>query len=653
MNTPPFLIAAALLFWGWRTGWWAIAITLAVIFEISRVVKFRWEFTDKEYSRVFDVCTLLFAGSVVYLRFSEEITKSGFVLFQWMPVIFALSLLTQAYGSRDKIPYRVFSWFARIRKDPENAREGGLNISWPYFAVCLLAAGATNDAEIFFYPVALALCGWAAWATRVKRYTTPIWAACFLLAAVGGLAGTVGWRGLQTALTPILGQAFARWTAKDFEALNARTSMGEIGSKKNSGKIILRVKSESGETPAVLRQASYDTLKSTTWTATQREYNMVVPENDVTTWNILPDPKTNNSVRVSSYISGKRGLLSIPQGSGRIRDLPVGKVETTRLGVARVSEAPGLVSYVADFAPAQTFEAPYSAFDLEIPEAEKPVIQEIAGQIKARATTNQFSQVRAVERYFAQNFTYSLYERRNQTRDSAITHFLKNTRQGHCEYFATATVLLLRQLNIPARYAVGYALEEVKGDTYIVRERHAHAWVLAWYNGQWREVDTTPGTWATAEKEDASLLEPVSDFFSNLWFKFAMWRWLGQKGIISRVAPYLILPLVAILVWRIFFRKNRVKTGDAAHEKFNWPGLDSEYYELEKRLAATGHERHPHETPTQFLQRLRRDGIDHPSLPALIDLHYRYRFDPRGIEQTDRKQLRTLAAVELESPANK
>jgi protein-glutamine gamma-glutamyltransferase len=213
--------------------------------------------------------------------------------------------------------------------------------------------------------------------------------------------------------------------------------------------------------------------------------------------------------------------------------------------------------------------------------------------------------------------------------------------------------LILRRLGIPARYAVGYSLQETKGETWIVRERHAHAWVLAWFDGQWHEIDTTPGSWASAEKEQASSLEPVSDFFSNLWFKFAMWRWLGQKGVISRVAPYLILPLVAILVWRIFFRKNRVQTGDAGKQKFNWPGLDSEYYELEARLAASGHERQPHETPTQFLQRLRRDGIDHPSLPALIDLHYRYRFDPRGIEQTDRKQLCALAAVELESPANK
>jgi len=35
---------------------------------LSRVVKFRWEFTPKEYARVFDVCTLLFAGARDVLR---------------------------------------------------------------------------------------------------------------------------------------------------------------------------------------------------------------------------------------------------------------------------------------------------------------------------------------------------------------------------------------------------------------------------------------------------------------------------------------------------------------------------------------------------------------------------------------------------------
>src|SRR5262245_45954273 len=132
LNTPPFLIAAALALWAWRTGWWIPALVMAALFEGSRYVKMRWDFTDKEYSRIFDVCTLLFGGAVIYLRFSEELTKSGFVLFQWGPYIFALMLLAQAYGTREKIPYRVFSWFLRLRKDKTGVREGELNVSWCY-----------------------------------------------------------------------------------------------------------------------------------------------------------------------------------------------------------------------------------------------------------------------------------------------------------------------------------------------------------------------------------------------------------------------------------------------------------------------------------------------------------------------------------------
>jgi hypothetical protein len=167
MNTPPLLTAAALLLWGWRTGWWAIAGSLAALFELSRVVKFRWDFTEKEYARDFDVCTLLFGGATLYLRFSEEITRAGFVLFQWMPVIFALMMLVQAFGTTDKISYRVFSWFKRLSKDKSS--EGGLNISWTYFCVCIMGAAATNERDPYFYASLILLCGWAAWTTRVRR----------------------------------------------------------------------------------------------------------------------------------------------------------------------------------------------------------------------------------------------------------------------------------------------------------------------------------------------------------------------------------------------------------------------------------------------------------------------------------------------------
>lgn len=652
LRTPPFLIAAALFLWAWRTGWWQIALPLAILFEASRFLKFRWEFTDKEYSRIFDVCTVLFGGSVVYLRFKEDITRSGFILFQWAPVLFALMLLVQAYGNRDKIPYHVFSWFMRLRyrKSTPPSDEGGLNISWSYFAICLIAAGATNEPrDNFFYPIVIALCAWAAWATRVRRYSISVWAACAIAAAALGFVGQLGWVGFQNLVTPLLGQAFARFGPKEFDATYARTTMGEIGAKKTSGKIVLRVKAESGSVPHLLRQASYDAFKDRMWVATRHDFAKIQSENDTTTWTLQPGITNGAVVRISGYLHGGRGLLSLPQGAAQLSELPVLGVEVTSLGVARATNGPGVISFLAEFMPGKSIDEPPATNDLQIPNIEKPAISEIANQIKSTArSTNATDLARAVEDYFTKNFTYSLYHKENVPKKAtALTHFLKTTHTGHCEYFATATTLLLRELGIPARYTVGYSVQEFKNDTYIVRERHGHAWVLAWINNAWREIDTTPGSWLAMENEQASKLEALSDFFSNLWFKFSLWRWLGQKGFISRLAPFLVLPLAAILVWRIFFRKKRVQQKSATAQKFNWPGLDSEYYQLEARLAAAGHQRHPHETPAQWLQRLQQDGITHPSLPALVDLHYRYRFDPRGLQSPDRKTLQSLAETDV------
>jgi protein-glutamine gamma-glutamyltransferase len=656
LNTPPFLIGAALLLWGWRTGWWFVALPLAIIFEASRFLKLRWEFTDKEYSRIFDVCTVLFGGAVVYLRFKEDITRSGFVLFQWGPVLFALMLMVQAYGSRDKIPYHVFSWFMRLRhrKEPMPAG-GGLNISWCYFGVCLLAAGATNEPrDSFFYPIIIALCAWAAWFTRVRRYSLAVWASCAIAAAALGFVGQLGWVGFQNLMTPLLGQAFARFGPKEFDSSYARTTMGEVGSKKTSGKIVLRVKAERGRVPHLLRQANYDTLKDRMWVAARRDFVKVQPENDTTTWTLQPDLTNGSVVRISGYLRGGKGLISLPHGALQIRELPVLSVETTQLGVARATNGPGVVSYLAEFKPGKSIDEDPVPDDSVVPNSEKVVLAEIAEQIRPTArSTNDADVVQAVENYFTKNFSYSLYHKENvPKKGTALSHFLKTTHTGHCEYFATATTLLLRQLGIPARYTVGYSVQESKGDTFIVRERHGHAWVLAWIGGVWREVDTTPGSWFAMESEQASKLEAISDFFSNLWFNFSKWRWLGQKGFISRIAPVLVLPLVAVLVWRIFIRKKRVQQTNPNDQKFNWPGLDSEYYQLEARLAAAGHERHPHETPAQWLDRLKKDGITHPSLPALVDLHYRYRFDPRGLASTDRRALRSLAETKIDSPTD-
>ena len=63
-----------------------------------------------------------------------------------------------------------------------------------------------------------------------------------------------------------------------------------------------------------------------------------------------------------------------------------------------------------------------------------------------------------------------------------IEDFVANHRTGHCEYFASALVLMLRSQGIPARMIIGYKGGEFNslGHYYVVQQRHAHAWVEAW-----------------------------------------------------------------------------------------------------------------------------------------------------------------------------
>ena len=91
--------------------------------------------------------------------------------------------------------------------------------------------------------------------------------------------------------------------------------------------------------------------------------------------------------------------------------------------------------------------------------------------------------VRALERYLRTDggFTYALEPRRIPRGIDPIEDFVVNNRRGHCEYFASALVMMLRSLDIPARMVIGFRAEEWNslGQFYVVRQLHAHTWVEA------------------------------------------------------------------------------------------------------------------------------------------------------------------------------
>src|SRR5688572_83063 len=184
MKPPRFILGAALLFWGWRTNMLWVGLLAGVLLEISHFVRARWSFTDKEFNRLWDICTVLFIGVVTYLRFSEDVSSAAYKFFEWMPLVFYPMILGYAYSDRDAVPMKTFSWL--LRRKGAKGGERGVAFGWLYVLVCLVGAGATNSQDLWFFLGSAALVGWALWMHRPQRLPAPVWCILFLL--ISGIA---------------------------------------------------------------------------------------------------------------------------------------------------------------------------------------------------------------------------------------------------------------------------------------------------------------------------------------------------------------------------------------------------------------------------------------------------------------------------------
>jgi len=129
---------------------------------------------------------------------------------------------------------------------------------------------------------------------------------------------------------------------------------------------------------------------------------------------------------------------------------------------------------------------------LQLPGKFDPRARQLAVEWRA-GSKDDADIVRTALGYFnKQGFVYTL-EPPPVGQDS-IDDFLFSTKQGFCEYYASAFVFLMRAANIPARVVTGYLGGEFNdvGNYYIVRQSDAHAWAEVWLAGQgWVRVDPT------------------------------------------------------------------------------------------------------------------------------------------------------------------
>src|SRR5436309_836021 len=123
---------------------------------------------------------------------------------------------------------------------------------------------------------------------------------------------------------------------------------------------------------------------------------------------------------------------------------------------------------------------------------------------------------------------------------------------------------------------------------------------------------------ADTEADQGSLFEPLRDLWSWVVFLFSRWRW-GSDDMVGRYAAWLLVPLVLLLIWRLYSRR-RVGHGAAvpapAGGSIARPGQDSEFYLIERRLESEGRGRRPWEPASAWIQRV------HATEPGpIVELH--------------------------------
>ncbi|HEY3913580.1 MAG TPA: transglutaminase domain-containing protein [Verrucomicrobiae bacterium] len=643
MRTYPFLLGSALLFWGWETGLWLPGLIMAVVIEGSRFVRVRWDFTDTDLNRICDLCWVLFLGAGLILYSTEDRMIFIFKFAQWMPMAFFPIMLAQAYGNREAMPLSVFSWLLRRTKEIGLARKS-FNISYAYFAICLMAVSASNRPNGMFYWGMCALVLGALTTVRPQRVSRSFWVGLLIAVMFAGEVSQQELRVLQSAMEGALGGWLAGIFGAPQDSRECRTSIGREGNIKLSNKILLRVRALPGEIPPpLLRETAYDSYKSETWWATSNEF-VSVPMSGSTNdmLKLLPPKAVGSVVEIAEYLPQGMGIIALPHGTFEVGNFPA-VARTNRLGVTDVQSGQGLMDVYAHYGGGRSLDGPPLPSDLVVPENEKPALAEVVRELQLNEMTDR-QRIRAVSLFFRENFKYSLRVPRRSQHWTPLAQFLMRTRAGHCEYFGTATVLLLRMAGVPARYVAGYAVPEsaLSGGTYYIRERHQHAWALVYHSDtkMWEQLDTTPSGWA--ETESTPWYQAGSDFFSNLYFQFSKWRW--GKTSIAHYAEWFLAPLILYLVVRIVTsQRGKPTTAGAEPAEPAWPGLDSELFLINRRLADVHLSRQPQEPLATWQRRLEEAFPTSAELRRIFQLHRRLRFDPIGLESHDRQILRREA----------
>lgn len=167
-----------------------------------------------------------------------------------------------------------------------------------------------------------------------------------------------------------------------------------------------------------------------------------------------------------------------------------------------------------------------SSRHLQLPELD-PRIKELTQKvIKQAGATNRYDIARAIESHLQTDYGYTL--KLEAKGKQPLADFLFRVRAGHCEYFASAMVVMLRTQGIAARLVNGFQTGEYNdaSDAYTVTTSDAHSWVEVYFpeTDMWITFDPTPAAGRETDKSTGigAFIGKYADALELFWIQYVV-----------------------------------------------------------------------------------------------------------------------------------
>jgi hypothetical protein len=302
----------------------------------------------------------------------------------------------------------------------------------------------------------------------------------------------------------------------------------------------------------------------------------------------------------------------------------------------------------------------YARFDANLRARALVLPPDPGGKVKALAleasggAADDAEKARRIERFLKSRYSYSTFA---DSRGRSLDNFLFGSKKGNCEYFASAGVVLLRELGVPARLVTGFVAEDWNeyGGYWDIRQRNAHAWVEAYLPGQgWTSFDPTPAQSAFSFSADALTrrMERLVDAIQSEWYRSVIGYDVGsQSNTFKKIG--VAFSFSALFDWlrRLSFLGAGLWIGfglwtEAVKARRRWETARrlGVYGRAEALLARKGLARPADLTPREFASSVASKRPELSALKNLAELHYRERYAGAALTDEQARHAERLLA---------